>query len=321
MEFISLANSLGSISMALLVIAPTIFIFSVTLLGTAIDKSQQEEKAARENDKENLKKEIDEIEASLKEARQNGDAQTLTTKLEGLKEKQTKLGKKIDKIKTKYSSIDLNNGVIYPCGAFFLAYLSGYLVELFKNEKFFILLILIFSITLLILYGLIKIYKSLWLIQQISANKKESEIFSNLKQSIKLALQEHEQDKKGEVSIEFVEKAFPLNIPPLTELDINFRVKLSKGSILQNANIWFFVPDGFDLINPDEKSAWKQGPDYDPPNIRTVKIQLDNLSVGPYKSRTLKVRTPLNPGKYLLRYKVYADGFYGPLKDLSILVG
>lgn len=320
MEILYISNLLSSLSLALLAVSPTVFIFSVTLLGTAIEQAQQEEKAARENDKANLQKEIDEIEKNIKQVRKDGDTSTLTNKLGDLKRKQTNTEEKIKEIKVKYSSIDLTNCVLYPCAAFFIVTLVNPLGVFFQTQ-FFPSFLLISSETLLIVYGVLKIYRSLLLVQEISANKKESEGYSRLKDNIKLALQEYDQGKKEEVSVEFVDKAFPLNTTISTELTIQFRLKLVRGNVLNNVCVWFFVANGLDLLDPKEEDAWKQASDYDPPNIRTVKIIVGTLSTGPYKSSSLKVKTPPDPGKYLLRYKVYADGFSGPSKDLSILVG
>ena len=128
-------------------------------------------------------------------------------------------------------------------------------------------------------------------------------------------------NKAEEVNVEFPDKAFPLNTTPSSELNLRLRVGLSKGSVLNNVYVWFFVSDGFELISPKESAAWKQPPDYDPPNIRTVKIKIGTLSVGTYTPSNLKLKTPATTGKYLLRYKVNADGYSGSAKDLWIHIG
>lgn len=318
MEIIYIAGLLSNISFILLTIAPTVFVFSVTLLGTAIEKSQQEEKSARENDKENLKKEIDDIEKSLKQVRRDGNTVTLDSKLEVLRKKQGKSEENINEIKIKYSRINLNNSVIYPCVALLLVVLSNPLIVVFQNQ-FLGFSLVIFSEILLVIYSTIKIYQSLILVQQISENKKESESYSKLKDTIKLALEEYDQGKKEEVSVIFIDKAFPLNTTTSTELEIEFKLKLQKGHILNNVYVWFFVADGFDLLNP--KEFWKQDSDYDPPSIRTVRVRIGTVSEGRFWPGTLKIKTPASSGKYFLRYKVLGDGFSGSQKDLSILVG
>lgn len=311
---------LNSVSLTLFAIAPAIFIFRVTLLGTAIEKAQQEEKAARENDKANLQKEIDEIEKSLPKIRLDGDATALTEKLEELKGRQKNSDKKIKEIKIKYNRINLHNSVLYPCAALLLAVVVGSFVSPLSTQPL-LAYILTLSQIVLVIYGILKICMGLLLVQEISANKKESETYTKIKETIKVALNEHEQGKKEEVNVEFIDKAFPLNTTLSSELNLRLRIKLTKGSVLNNVYVWFFVSDGFELLEPKESDAWKQAPDYDPPNIRTVKIKIGTLSVGPYAPGKLKLKTPANPGKYLLRYKVSADGYSSSAKDLWVHVG
>ena len=270
--------------------------------------------------KQICKKEIDEIEKSLSQARKDGDTSQLTGKVEELKAKQKNSDKKIRGVKIKYSRINLYNSVLYPCAALLLAVGASSFAPLLERQ---VLLeyILISSQVALVIYSILKICMGLLLVQEISVNKKESETYTKIKETIKVALNEHEQSKKEEISIEFPDKAFPLNTTLSSELSLRLRAKLIKGSVLSNVYVWFFVSDGFELIEPNEDDVWKQAPDYDPPNIRTVKVKIGTLSVGPYTPGNLKLKTPATPGKYLLRYKVYADGYSGSAKDLWIHVG
>jgi len=316
-----LSTLIHDLSLVFLAISPTVFVFSVTLLGDAIERSQQEEKAARENDKKNIQDDITKVEKALQSAKKDGNTTTLTDELEDLKKKQTQTEKKINDIKIKYSSIDFSNTVLYPCAAFLLSLAARPLIVFFGDKNQFSSVLVIVSQLLLISYGIIKIYKSLRLVQEISANKKEGEHYDRLKETFKLALFEYYQSNKEDVLVEFIDKAFPLNVATSMELAINFRVKLTKGSVLQNACVWFYVSDGLELIDPPEKDSWRQRSDYTPPNIRTVKISLGTLSIGPWTPRILKLKTPATAGKYLLRYAVRADGYFGSMKDLTLLVG
>jgi hypothetical protein len=318
MDILYTVSLLNNISFTLFVVSPTVFVFSVTLLGTAIEKSQEEEEIARENDKTNLQNEIDNIEKIIIKAKEDGNTSNLTDELENLKRRQLKSEKKIKEIKIKYETINLTNSVLYPCSALFLIVFLNFFIDFFTTQSWSIVII-IFSEILLTMYSAIKIYKSLILVQKISANKKENDHYLKIKDHIKIALQEYDQEKTEEVELIFVEKAFPLNTAPSTELEIKFKIKLKKGNVLNNVCVWFFIADGFDLIKP--KEFWKQDSSYNPPNIRTVKISIGKLSKGPYTPGDLKIKTPATSGKYLIRYRVYADGFFGSQKDLSILVG
>lgn len=180
--------------------------------------------------------------------------------------------------------------------------------------------LILVSQILLVFYGIRKIYLSLLLIQEINANAKESEHYDSMRETFKLALAEYDQSKKAEVSIKFIDKSFPLNVNVSTELTISFRVKLEKGSVLNNVYVWFFIPDGFELIYPSEGESWRQAADYDRPNIRTVKIGIGTLSIGPYISGALKIKTPATADKYTIRYKIYGDGYTGSAQDVILFI-
>lgn len=316
-----ISNLINNLGLVFLAIAPTVFVFSVTLLGDAIERSQQEERAARENDKLNIQKNIAEVQESLDKAKKDGDTTELTGKLKKLMERQQKTERKIKDIKVKYNSIDFINTVVYPCVAFIFSSVIGSLGATIKSASDLLpYCLLVLSQLSLFSYGIGKIYRSLRLVQRISTNKKASEHYDRLKEVFKLALKEYHQSTKEEVFVEFVDKAFPLNVATSMDLVIPFRVKLTKGSILKNASILFFVSDGLELVDPPETSSWRQPSCYNLPNIRTVTVNLGNLSIGLYIRRTLKLKTPATAGKYLFRYAVRADGYSGPSEDLTLLV-
>ncbi|HDZ54474.1 hypothetical protein LCGC14_0103120 [marine sediment metagenome] len=315
-----LSNLIVNLDLVFLAISPMVFVFSVTLLGDAIGHAQQEEKAARDNDKITIQKDITEVETALEETKRKGYiTDKLDENLTRLQSRRQQTEKKIRDIKIKYSAIDLRNTVVYPCFSFLLSILIDPLRNLSGNFDISYYLIF-FSQTLLFLYGFIKIYKSLQLVQQTTTKKKSGEYFRHIKTAFKDALEEYYQSTKEEVSVEFKDIAFPLNIAPSTELNIFLRTELIKGSLLRNASVWFYVADGLELIDPPETSSWRQSADYNPPNIRTVKVDLGDLSIGQYIPRTLKLKMPTIPGKYLLRYVVKGDGYSGPSKDLTLLV-
>lgn len=320
MSIAQISSLLETIATVLLTTAPTVFIFSVTLLGNAIEKSEQEENAARENDKAFIQKKISElVEPSVEKAKKDGNTSALTDQLSELKKQQIDADKKIKAIKKKYSRIDLKNTVLYPCASFILLITAGLLARSL-HEKFLLVDSLVLIQLLALIYGGYKIYGSLRLVQEISANKKESEHYDRLRETFTLALNEHEQAKKSEVSLTFIDKAFPLNVAASAELSMGFRVSLKKGSSVKNLSVWFFIPDEFELILPPEDKSWRQASDYSLPNIRTVKVEIGTLNSGVYQSGTLKIKTPASTGKYLLRYNVHGDDYTGLPKDLTLLV-
>ncbi len=311
------------ITTTLLVVSPAIFVLGVTLLGNAIEKSKQEEKAARESESTKIKKDIEEVEKSLDKAKKDGDTTKIYKSLSKLKDKQKDTERKIKEIKIKYNSINLYNTVVCPWVSLLLAlFVNQYSQFTYKNAGTSWLFWAGIALQVVfVAYGAFKIYKSLQLIEEISSSKKESDYFDQFVQSIKSALTQYEQSKKEEVSIEFIDKAFPLNVVCSADLKIDFRVKLEKGTMLENVSVWFFVPDGFELLKPAESESWRQGADFTPPNIRTIKVVLGKISIGPYKSSSFKVKTPSIPGKYSIRYNIKGDGYAGPNQEIKLIVG
>ncbi len=207
-----LLNIIKNLSITFIVVSPTIFIFCVTLLGDAIEKAQLEEKAARENDAKGNKEEIEGIEKIIVKAKIDGDTTGLTKKLEHLKKNKKSIEARLEKIKNKYDRISLKNTVTIPVLAFVLVLGSIPIVE-YGNQKFSVSgSIALLFLLLIFIFGIAKLYWSLQLVQSISASKRQSETYDRVRETIKLALTEHEQSKKEEVNVTFTEKAFPLNV-------------------------------------------------------------------------------------------------------------
>ena len=320
MDIQLILNLTSELSLTLLLLAPTIFVFSVTLLGSAIEHSSEEEKTARENEKTSIQKEIDEVKNLIDQAQQNLDTSNLIGRLESLKKRKVETESKVNKIKIKYRRIDFTNTVAYPSAAILFCLALGPIGTWLSADSFIAVTLLVLLQLILIFYTVTKFTMSLMLVQEISATKKEAEAYTKLTKAFTSALEQHAQSSQGEAALYFVDKKFPLNVSKDSDLDIAFKLRLTKGTFLDDAKVWFFIPDGFELISPSE--SWRQRSDYNLPNIRTVQFAIGKLSVGSYSViKHLKLKTPSVEGKYLLRYKVYADGYGSSDNDFNILVG
>lgn len=320
-----LFNFAQSLSQTIIVVPPAVFIFTVTFLGTAVEKIRKEEKDTTEKEDASTKKEISKLEAKIKKAKRDGKTDDLLDNLDKLKKHKKETDEKIKKIKNKYSSISLVNVCIYPFSclliAAFLAQVGAEKLAEMPGSQLLNTLNIAFLLAILALYifSFGKLYSALCLVQEMSSNKKENETFDRLKDTIKTALLEDRESSKSEVDIKF-DKSFPLNVNTLTDFTIDFKISLQKGTVLNNVAVWFFVPDGLELIEPDEKSSWRQGADYNPPNIRTVKVFVGNMSVGPYNRQEMKIKTTATVGKYRIKYKIYGDGYVSIDKYLELAV-
>lgn len=311
-----------NLTAVIIVVPPAIFIFTVTLLGAAAEKSHAEEKIEMEKDEQATKEEIAKIDNQIKDQAKKGNLEELLKNLEFLKNHKKQSDNKIKTIKKKYNSINLSNALVYPffcfMGAMYLAHIGVEILNKSNGSTWVVAFVA--AIIILLFIGLLKTYRALLLVQEISVNKKEKEYFDHFKDAFKAALYEDRDDLKAEVGVRFADHSFPLNLNTDTEIKLPFRVKLNKGSVLSNLSVWFFVPDGLELIKPNEKDGWRQGPDYNPPNIRTVRVNIGKVSLGPYTPGILIIKSGKEKGKYTIKYRVYADGYVGSEEFIELII-
>jgi len=169
-----------------------------------------------------------------------------------------------------------------------------------------------------IIVGIYRLCRCLLLVQEVSIASEEFQT-KKLVEAFKTALKLHEKEKEEELSIEFRD-TFPYTCSRNTELEINFLVWLKKGKIARQAEVWFYVPDGFGLISPSEEKSWRQNNNFIVPNIRTIKINLGNISTGPSTPGSLKIKSPNVAGKYFLMYLLLAEGYFSSRKQIEVIV-
>ena len=93
-----------------------------------------------------------------------------------------------------------------------------------------------------------------------------------MEQAFQEALSAHDQENQETVNVTFPKQTFPAKIAPGSEIKLSFRVHVLTGKAVHACETWFFIPDGFDLVQP--KEFFKQADDFVVPNIRTVRIDL-----------------------------------------------
>jgi len=156
--------------------------------------------------------------------------------------------------------------------------------------------------------GIFRVIKALRLVQEISLINEEFQI-KKMSTAFSNALIGHDKSKEPELDISFRDISLPIRTKINTNLTINFRVKLTNGSYVEDVYVWFYVPDGFVLIKPSENESWRQGADFTIPNIRTVKVHMGKVSIGPYTPGNINLQTPSVCGEYILIYKIFGTGY------------
>jgi len=308
------------LSITLLLIPPQIFVFSVTLLGNAIENSQQEEKIARENEIAEIYEKIENLMSSAKEAKRTRDTGNISEQLNTLSVQQKMAKKKIGQIRSKYERINFKNLVIIPSTYLFMAFfLDGFVVPLLHISTPVLIIMMFINVVFLFL-SLRKAYLALALIQEISANKKESQHYVRIKEVIVSALRQNKEEDKSEALVEFNDIKFPLSVSPNSERKLTYGISLKNGNGLEDVYIWFYLPDSFKLIEPSEDTSWRQTASSFAPNYKTVKIKVKDLVPTISNIGSIKFTVPDSGGSYSVWYQVTAKGYSSDREEMTFMV-
>lgn len=310
-----------SISIALLSVIIPFFIFAVTLLGNTIDRKKDEETRIKEQERNEFDAQISDLQNRINAAKESGKSDDLEIKLKEIQDKKKKFTSQVKKNQKKYSLLKFRESVLFPGGLFLLAILINEAAKIYSGYN--ILSFLLWIISLLAIFsGVYRMCKCLILIEEVVILSEELQT-KRLSQSWISALTTIEKEKQEELNLQFKDITFPYVCEKNTDLIINFRVKIAKGKIAKKAHVWFYIPDGFELISPpenDTKNVWRQKNDHKPPLIRTVNIDLGDVSIGPAVPRYLKIKTPSTEGEYIIVYTLYAEGYSSDKQQVKIIV-
>ncbi len=307
-----------TIAITILGIIVPIFVFATTLLGSASKRVRAEEDKAKDQDKKDFDKDITELQTKIDEAKKSGPTIELNKRMKELINNREKFDKQLRQIQTKYDSIKFKGIVIYPGFFMLLAIISSIGAKIYFNYNLSLAIFYWILYLILLIIGIKKLCISLLTIQEVAVSSDELRIKEQADCFIK-ALKQHDESKAEKLEINFVNVTFPYKCAVTTEIVLNFRARLIQGKIVNNVAVWFFVPDGFDIIEPNY--FWRQGQDFTrAPNIRTVKVRIGDLSIGPYTPATFKIKTPSDSGKYTLMYSLKGDGYNGQIEDAIIEV-
>lgn len=310
---------INTISFTLLGVTIPVFIFAVTLLGNAINKAQQEENKAKEQEEKDFELKITDLENKINAAKETRNSSQLESQLKIILADRKKFNKQVKTIRNKYSLIELKKCILFPASFFILSILTNEITSVYFSPPAIAPIFWILSVSFLSI-GIFRLFKSLSLIQEVSVSSEELQM-KKMTEAFSIALEAHDKKKQEELAITFRDIDFPYKAKPDEELTINFRVGLKKGRIVGNVAVWFFVPEEFGLISPAVDKSWRQGSDFVPPNIRTVKVEIGRVSIGPYTPRTLKIKCPHAEGEYFLLYKIYGDGCESEKTEAKIIIG
>jgi hypothetical protein len=308
-------STTSTIAITLLAIIIPLFILAVSLLGNAIERAKEEKTKAEEQERKDTEVRINDIENKIKEAKETGKTDELGTELGKLKRTKKETEAKIKRIQKKYSLLEFKKCVLYPGGFFILAIILNEVAQIyFKFSTVFWV-----GSILGIVSGSYRLCKCLMLAQEVAVTSEEFQT-RRLIEAFRKALNLHEEAKLIELGLQFRYVTFPYTCKKNTEIEFHFRVALLRGTMGRNIRVWFFVPDGFGLISPPEATSWRQPEDFVIPNIRTVIINIGDLTQGVHAARTIRLRSPNISGEYLLIYNLVAEAYFKDRQQVNIIV-
>jgi ABC-type multidrug transport system fused ATPase/permease subunit len=307
----------SAIAITLLGVMIPFFFFAVTLLGNAIERAKKEESKTKEQERKDFDIKINNIENKIKAAKETGDSSELEKQLEELKINKKKFNAQLKRIRKKYSLLRFKESIIYPGSCFILAILLNEVAKIYEKNIVISILLWLFSIIAIVI-GVYRLCRCLILIQEVSITSEEFQT-KKLIEAFKTALMLHEKGKEVELLIEFRDIVFPYTCNKNNDIEIKFRIKLKKGKIARKTEVWFYIPDEFVLLPPNDKS-WRQANDFVVPNIRTVKVVLGDINIGINSPGSIKLRAPNMSGDFFVMYILRAEGYVSNREQVKIVV-
>ncbi len=289
-------------------IVPLIWVLGVAFLGKAIEKGKKSSQEKTKKDLTKIKKQFEKAEKDFKEAKKTAESSKIEKAQKSLaqisKQKQ-KSQKNLQRIKKKYELLTINKAVVIPFFGSVALIILGKIIEINSLGLNIRAVILIVSaITLFLLFK--RIFGIMGLIQELSIPSEEAS-FKQMAEALKYALAEHKKEKEPEVKLDFT-TSFPRQAKVSEEIKVEFKLILTKGKFLEDTEVWFFAPPGFDFSGGSRK--WHQNKDHDIPNALTTNVEIGNMQKGMSDPAEITIIIPGNPGKYPMIYCIYGKGYY-----------
>ena len=315
---ITLSESIIFLSIALLTITVSIFVFALSLLGRGIEEAKEEQKKVQSEHEEEIKRIKDEIGKIVVKKGLEGLAQDLRKSIKTLIKSKKEAKRKL-KYARRYESLDLQESVVVPAlfflGAFFWSIFAKILAE--TAHTIWVYPCSGFSLLLLFL-GSFRIYKCLKIIQEVTITTHKAYL-KETAEAFRSVLEEQEEKKRPKLELKFTGRQPPFSFQKDSEEEISFFIRLTRGDIAKNTEVHFFIPPGnFEFPG---KRTWSQTlPGVSLPNYLTTSLKYGYLRKGLWKPGKIKVKIPSVIGRFTLVYRLYCDGFVTDYQKFDVEV-
>jgi hypothetical protein len=311
-----MSDSIIFLTITLITILIPVFVFAVSLLGRAIEKSSEEAKT-KEN---NLKIKVSETSKKLKEASDKIRETTKTDQLEkeirNYKKDIKKYEKEIKSIRRIPEHLTVGGCIIKPGICFLIAFLLSNIVKsspniTFKSVHISLIPLNIISL-ILVLLGFLILYQCLKVIQEISLTTEQAQLQRTI-DAFETALQQHEERKLPKLDLFFKDKKPPFIFNKASKNSISCSIYLKYGDVASDCEVRFLFPEAFKCLRLRTISS-------DEPGYIEVINEFGNLKKGLQHPVNLEIETPNVTGKFTVKYYLFCEGFSSNPENFEIEV-
>lgn len=325
MDWGVIAQATFFVAVGLLAVVITVYVFSTSLLGLAVERTARELRERQETQKRTTDRELEDVRKSLNQAQQENIGQEIQRLRESLAELEKKLRKDekdLADIPKKYTlPFTVRGGVFFPGLGFLLAAIFSGVAWSLANNITPVLHVFWALAVASIIYGLYRLHISLRAIEEISITSEEAAVKKTV-EAFKTAQKELEEERKPKLLLSFLDPIPPIQIKQSEAVGISFHIRLSKGQIGERATVTFFAPPGFEFIT--ENTEWQKGRQkkwttaY--PEYATAELELRSTMPATSYPRLLTIKAPSSPGSFKLAYRLQCQGFVGHFEEFEIRV-
>jgi hypothetical protein len=313
------------LTLGLLAIVITIFVFAVSLLGKALETAAESEKKKLAERRYKNAREMAAIREKIRKAERRGQLsrgliRQLQKELKKLEKRDEKDEKELGRIRGAPTLLTVRGGVV-PCGSCLLAaaVLTGiaWYLSTIKNFNLgysvftWILGIAAISYTTYRIYHCLKVIEDVAIISEEATLRKQVE-------ALKVAERELEEEKRPKLVLFFEGEEPPFHIKSGAQKKIEISVAVIQGDIARKSMAMFFAPPGFEF---PKMTTWVQ-PKYKDivGGYTCTEIELGDVRRGVNQPGHINIKTPSGSGRLTLYYKLTGEGFDSGYKEFEIIV-
>jgi len=320
-----IAQATFFVAIGLLAIVITVYVFSTSLLGLAVERTSRELREQQEAQKESTNHQLEGVRKSLDKAQEDNIGQEVQTLRESLAELERKLRKDekdLADIPKKYTlPFTVRGGVLFPGLGFLLAAIFSGVAWSLANNITPVLHVFWALAVASIIYGLYRLRISLRAVEDISIGSEEAALKRTV-EAFKMAQKELEEERKPKLLLTFLDPIPPIQTKPGEAVPIRFAVTLSKGDIARLVTVAFFAPPAFDFIT--KETDWvkrlQDVPKAVCPGDRCAILDLGLVMRAMGYNRLLTIKAPASPGSFSLAYRLQCEGGLGQLEEFEVIV-